>query len=218
MNDACARPGCGAPLAWHTNESSIATLAKWDGMSHSHASIDTWQDNPEGHCLGDDCSCTAYLAPEPPKPERRPFVVMLDEVDCSELGSGETSFMAVALRYRNATPLADYLRANPQPCTHHAWMATPGGASLYQCAVCKAQSDANPQPARYDRATEYHGQPWPPQPAPVMCVCGGAADDHDPVTGRCSHVAKRVQLSIKGAPPVVQQLNCACSTFEAVPE
>ncbi len=63
----------------------------------------------EGACLGRYCSCPGYLAPEPPKPERKLYVVeMTDE----QAGSWLTSHDGQASKIAK-TPLDEYLAAHP---------------------------------------------------------------------------------------------------------
>ena len=105
MIDYCARPGCGAPKAWHTNKSTVADLGV--GFLHHYAAT---PNRVEPSCLGNGCLCTSYLAPEPPEPERKPYVVEMTKTD-EHLPLLRTRAGEPAL----AVPLDEFLAAHPQP-------------------------------------------------------------------------------------------------------
>ena len=94
-DELCAREGCGAPRAWHVPDTPIRQLREFSSPLHEYADIHV----AAGSCMGGDCTCDAYLAPEP---ERKAYVVESD----SDL-AGQ--------RVARAIPLDEYLAAHPQP-------------------------------------------------------------------------------------------------------
>lgn len=111
----CARPGCGAPKAWHTTKSTIAELAAWNGMRASHHTIPmVLAIVMDGGCLG--CPCAGFLAPEPPKSERTAYVVEIrsDHEHNSFLWHADIQDEAER-GYTGFTPLDEYLASHPQP-------------------------------------------------------------------------------------------------------
>ncbi len=192
----CARPGCGAPKAWHTRTSTVAETDVWP-VDSAHAFV-----NPrrgEGGCLGDKCYCPAYVAPEP---ERKPYVVELtDEQAGSWLTShdGQTSKIA-------KTPLAEYLAAHPQPLAFPAnTKCVVRGCDFYTATVLCTHCAAS--------LGKFTKQQLMDGPQPKRCICGGTPDDHDPVTGRCSHVARL--RGKDGDDTFIEWRGCQCQKFEA---
>jgi len=170
MTDApCARPGCGAPMAWHTNKSNIEALGEWRRAS-GHARVSATR--IEGWCVGDNCGCAGYLAPEPPRPERTAYVLELTERQRANLEA-----------LWPLPPITDYLAS-------------------HKMELMRAVVDAG--------ITVGTGEPR-------MCVCGGDADDHNPVTGRCEHVAKWMTVAAARGEPRrddwIETHYCSCRRF-----
>lgn len=99
-DELCAREGCGAPKAWHIPDTSVRQLREFSSPLHRYAAIHV----AAGSCMGSDCICDVYLAPEPPRPERKAWVV---ELDAAYAGAMDDRVGFV--------PLDEYLTAHPQP-------------------------------------------------------------------------------------------------------
>ncbi len=193
-DELCAREGCGAPKAWHDDEVSLTELREVDSWrpNAKHTGISRMPWNlVSGSCIGAWCDCTAYLPPEPPKPERKAYVV---EATGAEIHywSGDDVHSIGGIP---AIPLAEYLAAHPE-ARWPAYDDLPGA-----------------ERAAFERVAAKLSEPEP------LCICGGEADDHDPVTGRCSHVAKRaIPYAVGEARSIrIETLACQCQKFEAQP-
>src|SRR5690348_13919581 len=129
----CARPGCGAPKAWHTRKSTTDELdaarelrleadPHW-GNSGEHLEANIYR--KEGACLGRYCSCPGYLAPEPPEPARKPYVVEMTDEQRDSYRKASTGI--AAWLNQHFVPFDGYLAAHtlPEPkrcvCGGEAW-------------------------------------------------------------------------------------------------
>lgn len=205
----CARPGCGAPLAWHTKSSTVDELNQWPFYERGNKHARVYPGAFEGWCISDGCSCSAYIAPEPPQPERTAYVVEMtaDERDLVE---------AMPVR---SVPLADYLASHPQ--------AVPGR----KCIISDCPNTADQGRFVGDLCapcSEYLSQwgRWQlmagPQltAAPALCICGGRKEEHGEDgdgDGRCYHQPRYWRQS--GNSPTDGYLTaaeCDCPKFEAV--
>ncbi|MDE2106181.1 MAG: hypothetical protein KGL39_53675 [Patescibacteria group bacterium] len=196
--DLCARPSCGAPKAWHTNKSTVGEIRPFLMKGHpGHALVWTRED---GSCMGAQCNCPSYLPPEPPKPERKAYVVESD-MGREFQGKWYIGFGIPAVR------LADYLAEHPQ---------SPPDPDP-QCAHLSKDGVLAPASINYDlsrqvwRCLACGGLFGPdPQPAPALCICGGREDEHDE-DGRCGHWG-----AFMNAGQCVVRTQCQC--YEYRPE
>lgn len=119
----CAREGCGAPKAYHQLSSTIAELLRandrryelgdWpDGFRHNDVHVYSGCGN-DITCRGSDCHCAAYLAPQPPLPARKPYVVEMTDEQRDSYRKASTGI--AAWLNQHFVPLDEYLAAHPQP-------------------------------------------------------------------------------------------------------
>lgn len=130
----CAREGCGAPRAWHSNQSTLADLPRLLIAGHAYAVPDI----RDGRCAGNNCACTGFTEGAP---ERKAYVVEIDE---RRIGLTPDTTQRV-----NLIPLAEYLASHPQPdgpmCVcRHKEDAHDGSGCLYRFCTCVGYNEVQP--------------------------------------------------------------------------
>ncbi len=131
INTPCARETngviCGAPPAWHTTTSTIEDLrTRLDGH---HLPQRPWY-RVDRYCLGEDCTCTGYVAPEPPKTA---YVMEMGQDELLDLGLASPAWGRIAAG--KLVPLAEYLPGHVERCPYCSGHGA-AGYPVSKCARC----------------------------------------------------------------------------------